>query len=178
MLHLHLTGKGAALPHQQPFPGWVKMAVGRPGEPLLLYGGNSHLECGEKDSPFGGSSPLAFKKIPMWVAGNFLSLCREILLGIVRKFLPHMWGNFHYKMPEKNYLILKEISPRNTRNSSLASQVWEAQLPLGLPGNYHLPLTEISMWKAKTSPLPWHRMKFPLWLIFTFSTLGGRRPVE
>lgn len=69
------------------------------------------MECGEKDSPFGESSPLAFKKTPMWIAGNFLSLCRELLVGIVRKF--------PLQMPGKAYLILKEISPRSIRNSSL-----------------------------------------------------------
>jgi len=78
------SATSAALP-------WLgKNGCGKARRAPILYGGNSHLECGEKDSPFGESSPLAFKKTPMWIAGNFLSLCRELLVGIVRKFLPHI----------------------------------------------------------------------------------------
>lgn len=111
MLHLHLIGKGAALPHQQPFPGWVKMAVGRSGEPLLLYGGNSHLERGEKDFPFGGSSPLLrkflcgllgtcslFSESSYWgLSGNSFLTCEEISTTNARKKLPHFKGNFPKK---------------------------------------------------------------------------------
>lgn len=63
MLHLHLTGKGAALPHQQPFPGWVKMAVGRPGEPPSSTEEIPTGNVGKRTLPLEKVPPLLLRKL-------------------------------------------------------------------------------------------------------------------